>query len=133
MMVVSIIIILLCLLLPIAIISIIVSAIVKRNKEEKSDFENTIRGIYSYSILILSLFAIIIGTIVTFRVGLDVILPEESTSSYSSSYNNDEKERNENIVECLTNMSIVISCIPIFIYHNKLTKKIRETKNIENK
>ena len=118
-------------IIPIAIVALIVYAIVKKSKESKGGFETAIRNIYCYIILIITLFAIVIGTIAVFRVGLDVLLPEESTSSYTSAYNNPEREKNEKIVEVFSTLSLVITCIPIFMYHNKITKEIREEQKKE--
>ena len=111
---------------PIAILVLIISAIVKRNKEDKGNFEETIRSIYVYIILIITLVAIISGVIATFRIGLDVVLPEKST--YQSSYSSEQRERNENIIELFTTIALVVSVTPVFIYHNKLANKSRTTK-----
>ena len=113
---------------PIAVLVLIISAFMKRNKEEKSNFEETIRGIYVYIILIVSLITIISGVITTFRIGLDIALPEKSQSAYSS----EEQDRNENIIELATTISLVVTATPIFIYHNNLAKKSREIKTEEN-
>ena len=110
---------------PVAIIALIVSAIVKRKKESNDDFENVIRNIYCYIILIIALFSIVAGTITVFRVGLDILLPEESV------YNNAQLEKNENIVEVLSTLSIVLTCIPIFLYHNKITKMLKSKKIVD--
>ena len=75
---------------------------------------------------IITLVAIIMGVITAFRIGLDVILPEKSASQ--SSYDNDEMNRNENIIECFTTFSLVVSVIPVFIKHNKLAKEARKIK-----
>lgn len=118
--------------IPIAIIVLIVQAIVKRNsKEDKKDFEEIIRGIYIYLILIITLVAIIAGVIITFRVGLDVVLPEKYITS-TTYYNSQEREYNENVIELLTTISIVITSLPIFIYYNRLAKKDREIKKIND-
>ena len=114
---------------PIAVLVLIISAFMKRNKEEKSNFEETIRGIYVYIILIVSLITIISGVITSFRIGLDIVLPEKSQSSYRS----EEQDKNENIIELATTISLVVTATPIFIYHNKLAKKSREIKTEENK
>lgn len=111
---------------PIAILVLIISAIVKRNKEDKGNFEESIRNIYIYMVLIITLVAIIAGVIATFRIGLDVLLPEKST--YQSSYSSEMQERNENIIELFTTISLVVSATPIFIYHNKIVKKSRVKK-----
>lgn len=108
-------------IVPIAILILIISAVVKRNKEDKGHFEETIRNVYIYIILIVTLVAIIVGVIGTFRIGLDVVLPEKTT--YENSYNSEQREKNENIIELVTTLSLVISVTPIFIYHNKLAKK----------
>jgi len=118
-------------IVPITIVVLIITAISKKNKEDKKVFEDIVRNIYVYIILITTLVAIIAGIIDTFRIGLDIILPEKSL--YEKSYNSDLMERNENIVEFSTAFSIVISVIPIFIYHNNVAKKNRENKQEENK
>lgn len=116
---------------PVAIVILIIQAISKRNKDDKHGFDETIRNVYIYLILIITLVAIITGVITAFRVGLDVALPEKSTTSYTT-YNYSERERNNNIVELCTTLSIVITSIPIFVYHNKLAKKDKELKKQEN-
>lgn len=115
-------------IVPIAVLVLIISAFMKRNKEEKSNFEETIRGIYVYIILIVSLITIISGVITAFRIGLDIALPEKSQSAYSS----EEQDRNENIIELATTISLVVTATPIFIYHNNLAKKSRKIKTEEN-
>ena len=117
---------LLACIIPIGIVSLIISAVVKRNKDSKVSFEDSIRSIYVYIILIITLIAIISGTIATLRIGLDVLLPEESL--YQSSYSSDQQEKNENIIELFTILSLVISVTPVFTYHNRLAKKIKADK-----
>lgn len=109
---------------PIAVVVLIVTAIVKRNKEEKNNFDETVRNIYVYIILIITLITIITGVIATFRMGLDIILPEKSI--VENSYSDEQIERNEMIVEFATTLSLLIVAIPIFVYHNNLAKKARE-------
>ena len=111
-------------IVPIIIIAFIVSAISKRNKEEKNNFQDIIRNIYIYIILIICLITIITGIIVTFKIGLDLLFPEKSI--YQT--NNDQIYKNENIIELFTILSLVISTIPVFIYHNKLAKKDKASK-----
>lgn len=131
MMVIGLLIGLIACIIPIAIIVLIVSAIVKRNKEDKNNFDETIRNIYTYIILIVTLVAIISGVIATFRIGLDVILPEKSINE--SSYSTEQVDKNENIIEFCTTLSLVIAVIPVFIYHNNLAKKSRKSKTQETK
>ena len=118
-------------IVPVAIVILIIQAISKRNKDDKHGFDETIRNVYIYLILIITLVAIITGVITAFRVGLDVVLPEKSTTSYTT-YNYSERERNNNIVELCTTLSIVITSIPIFFYFYKLEKKDKELKKQEN-
>lgn len=120
---------LLMFIVPIAIIVLIVQAIAKRNKTKK-DFDNIMRSVYIYSILIITLIVIITGAISAFSVGLDVLLPEKDVSG--SLYNNQERELNINIVNLLTDIAAVVTCLPIFIYHNKLAKKDRNVKTKDN-
>lgn len=115
--------------IPIVIVILIISAIVKRNKEDKNNFGEIVRNIYIYIILIVTLVAIISGVIATFKMGLDIILPEKSV--YENSYDNEELEKNENIIELFTTISLVLSTLPVFIYHNKLARKSKEIKNQE--
>jgi len=117
---------LLACIIPIGIISLIISAVVKKNKESKVSFEDSIRSIYVYIILIITLISIIAGVIATLRIGLDVLLPEESL--YQNSYSSEQQEKNENIIELFTTLSLVISVTPVFMYHNKLAKKIKADK-----
>lgn len=114
---------------PIAIVILIISAFIRKSKEDKIKFEEIVRNIYIYLILIITLVAIIAGVIAAFRIGLDIALPEKYVTS--TSYNSQERERNENIVELLTTISIVITSVPIFIYHNKLAKEFRKNKSEE--
>ena len=79
-----------------------------------------------YIILIVTLVAIIAGVIATFRIGLDVVLPEKTINQ--SSYSSEARERNENIIELFTTIALVVSETPIFIYHNKMAKKSRAIK-----
>lgn len=119
---------LIILMVPIAVVILIISAFIRKNKEDKIKFEDIVRNIYIYIILIITLVAIISGVIAAFRVGLDIALPEKYTTT--TSYNSLERERNENIVELFTTISIVLTSVPIFIYHNKLAKESRKNKNI---
>lgn len=122
---------LLACIIPIGIIVLIVSAVVKKGKDSKGNFDDSIRSIYTYIILIVTLIAIIVGVIATFRIGLDVLLPEETV--YQSSYSNEQRQKNQNIVELYTTLSLVISVTPVFTYHNKLAKKIKAAKLEEQK
>ena len=115
---------------PIAVVVLIITAIVKRNKEDRNTFDETIRNIYVYIVLIITLITIISGVIYTFRIGVDILLPEKSL--YENSYSNEQRDRNEDIIEFTTTLTLVVSVIPVFMYHNKLSKKAKDKKMQEN-
>ena len=66
----------LILIAPVVIVAMIVSAIIKKknNETNKNIFEDTIRAIYVYIVLICALCAMIGGVISTFNYGLDVVM-----------------------------------------------------------
>lgn len=122
----------LILIAPIIVVAMIVSAIVKKknNETNKSFFEDTIRAIYVYIVLICALCAIIGGVISTFNYGLDVFLPEEE---YEETELSKERERNENIVDLATNIAIIAVAVPVFVYHSKIAKKAnKDAEKSEN-
>ena len=130
-------IILLIVILPIALIAMIITAIVKHNKntDQKSStakFEKSIRSIYVYIVLICLLCTIIGGTIYLFNSTLDLVFPEQKETksdiqyydtTYSPSKSNSNRERNENIVGIFTSSAMLVSCVPLFVYYNKVSKK----------
>lgn len=116
-------------IIPIAIFVLIVSAIVKKGKDNNFNFESSIRNVYTYLILIVTLISIISGVISALKIGLDLALPEES--AYESSYNNNEIDKNEDIIELLTTLSLVVAVTPVFIYHNKIAKQNKLDKIVE--
>ena len=132
-MVFALLIILLIAILPIAIISIIITAIVKHNKntDQKSStvkFEKSIRSIYVYIVLISLLCTIIGGTIYLFNSTLDLVLPEKSNSSNYYTTTPDvvgysTRQRNKKIVGIFTSSAMLVSCVPLFVYYNKVSKK----------
>ena len=46
----------------------------------------------------------------------------------TKSYPFDNNKMNENIIELCTTAALVVSVIPVFIYHNRLAQKNREKK-----
>lgn len=108
--------------LPIAVVAMIIGAVARKFKtgEDKPRFEETIRAIYVYIILIIALCAIFGGVISTFNYGLEILLPEKNTSS---TYNYEQRDYNQNMVDLYTSISVVAVSVPIFIYHSKIAKK----------
>lgn len=122
----------LILIAPVVIVAMIVSAIIKKknNETNKNIFEDTIRAIYVYIVLICALCAMIGGVISTFNYGLDVFLPEEE---YEETELSRERERNENVVDLATNIAIFAVAVPVFVYHSKIAKKAnKEAEKSEN-
>lgn len=113
-------------ILPVIVVAFIIGAISKKNKTNRSekeqfkDFENIIRSIYVYFLLICLLCAIIGGTIYLFSSTVDYILPEQPYSYNEDNYL--ESRRNSYIVGIFTASSILLSAIPLFVYHSKIAK-----------
>lgn len=115
--------------LPVIVIIMIGVAIAKRSKSSEGassikQFENSMRSIFTYIVLICLLCTIIGGTIYLFNSGLNLALPENSSNDYIDYYDYSlRRERNSNIVGILTSCSMLISCIPLFVYFNKVAKE----------
>lgn len=115
-------------ILPIALVIMIITAIVKKEKNgEKSSlksFEKSIRSIYVYIVLICLLCTIISGTIYLFNSSLNLVLPEKDAYTVNPDVvEYSTRERNKNIVGIFTSSAMLMSCVPLFIYYNKVSKK----------
>ena len=112
----------------IAVITAIITAVVKRavttnEAEEQANFTKTIRSIYVYLILICLLCAIIGGAILFFNSTINYLLPEENGyTSHMDRHNYTERERNTAIVGMFTASAILVSTVPLFIYHNRIAR-----------
>ncbi|MDD2627706.1 MAG: hypothetical protein PHR25_01360 [Clostridia bacterium] len=127
--------------IPIVIVVGIVMAIVKKGKSEtdSEDFEKIVRTLYTYLLVIGFLGGIITGVVSAVNTGVDYFLPEEKEIIEPAKYNeydykhneilneelNNERRKNENVVNMYTSFATVAICTPMFIYHLKLTKKDR--------
>ena len=132
--------IILTMLVPSAIIALIIAAAV--NKEKGADgtrFSLGVKTVYTYIIVIATLFMIVAGTIVAVSSLLDYFLPEselEECTDYNSSYYCSEatklirikNEKNAGITEFAASLAVVIIATPLFISHSKEAKKLREEK-----
>lgn len=140
-MIFSLLLLLLFAIIPIAVVVMIIVAIIKRGKSADGSssiklFEKSIRSIYVYIVLICLLCTIIGGIIYLFNSGLDLLIPKKKNPEYydysydydynyktESNLNNELRERNEKLVGVFTSSSMLISCVPLFVYYNKLAKR----------
>lgn len=107
---------------PVTLISMVLTAAGKKNRDDTKNTEYSIRNIYVYTILLISLLAMIICSISALRTGLDIILPEKSTHNY---YTSQQVSRNDGIISFITSLSIVIVAIPVFIKHSRLASELK--------
>ena len=128
----SIIFIILALVIPIGIIALIVHLISKKNSnngEKKDNFEKVIRTIYTYILVLAFLIASVASFISAVDTMADYLLPEEEYNSYNEDNDyrrvalNKQNDRNEMVVNMITNFATVVICVPMFVYHMNLTKK----------
>ena len=126
-------------LLPVGIIVLIVSAAVNKEKgNNTTKFANGVRTVYTYIIVIATLFMIIAGTIVAVPSILDYFLPESELEVpyYSQDKQEHEleirNERYEGLTNFVTSLAIVVIATPIFLSYSAEAKKLRIEK-IENK
>ena len=116
-------IVLISVILPVAFLVMIILAASKKNREDIARAEHSLRNVYIYTLLIILLFTIIFCSIYAFRLGLDLLFPEEETYRYSYSYASPQYQRNVDLVNLFTQISMVIVAIPLFTKHSKLAKK----------
>ncbi len=135
------------LLIPIVIITIIVVAIVRKNKEgEKTEsFEKIVRMIYVYILLICFLFMTVGSVIYAFNSAINYFIPESTvTNKYSvqpdlakdTNYNEElralekennlRNEKNQSLTDLVTAIAMAVVAVPMFIYHSKLARELKE-------
>jgi len=134
----------LVMLVPVAIVALIVAAAVNKDKgNDSTRFSNGVRAVYTYIIVIATLFMIIAGTITAVSSLLDYFLPESElevvgencrdyySSSYCSATTKEIKiqnEKNIGMTEFASSLALVIVAIPLFVTHSKEAKRLREAK-----
>jgi len=94
--------------LPILIVVFIVSLLIKSKDQES--FEEKIRVIYMYTVIIVSLIMMVGGVISLFSSGLSLIFPDDFDNT------------NRIVVSMITSATIVFISLPLFMYHNKKVK-----------
>lgn len=119
----SIIIGILAITLPIAVVIFLISALVRSVKRDNNEdeFQNVIRTMYIYIVMIILLIMIVTSIIVLFNSILDVLLPEVVNNTYDP--NASTREMNRNIATFTSNGAMLCITIPMFIYYSKLAKK----------
>ena len=88
-----------------------------------------IRTIYTYILVLAFLIASVASFISAVDTMADYLLPEEEYNSYNEDNDyrrvalNKQNDRNEMVVNMITNFATVVICVPMFVYHMNLTKK----------
>ena len=131
-------------LIPTAIVALIVAAAIHKEKgDDGSRFSIGVKSVYTYIVIIATLFMIISGTIVSVSSLLDYFLPESEMETiddkcneyYSNSYCNEDmreirirNEKNSGITEFAGSLALVIVAAPIFVSHSREVKRLRNEK-----
>ena len=126
--------IILALIIPIGIVALVIHLISKKsannNGEKKDNFEKIIRTIYTYILVLGFLIATVASFISAIDLLADYLLPEEREITYfDEDYDyrdqalDERNDRNEMIVDMVTNFAIFAISLPMFVYHMNLTKK----------
>ncbi|MDF2865662.1 MAG: hypothetical protein K0R72_473 [Clostridia bacterium] len=108
--------------LPIALIVFIISAIirsVRRDNNAEESFQDIIRTMYIYLVMIIFLMLFVGSTISLFNSCLELLLPESSQYEHISTVTS----TNRTIADVTTNIAILCISIPMFLYYSTLAKK----------
>lgn len=139
------------LITPFLIAVIVISAVAKSKGKTYKDFILGARILFAYFFVIISLFAIVIGSIVSVNAMLNYYIPDSKINTenmnkinYSDDYYTEEEkiqiqeyseynlevqienEKSNFLKESLSTISFVIIAIPIFIYFSKVVKKHKD-------
>jgi hypothetical protein len=109
--------------LPIAIIILLVSALIRGVRKDKSEesFNNVIRTMYVYIVMIIFLIMIVGSIIAIFDSTLDVLLPEVVDNSYDPYAST--RTMNRAIASLTSNAALFCISVPMFIYYSRLARK----------
>ncbi|MDD2376000.1 MAG: hypothetical protein PHD15_01920 [Clostridia bacterium] len=118
--------------LPIAVIAFLVIAISRGVKKDGFDesFQDVIRTVYVYVIMIVFLIMFFAATVSLFNSCLEILLPDTTQKVYDSNITN--TTTNRTIAEITTNITMLCISIPMFIYFSGIAKK-EHNKGIDNK
>lgn len=113
-------------IVPIAVIVLIVKLLTSKKDDTKGlvNFERVVRSFYVYIILVFAFVMIVVGAISAFSSGLDILLPEVNNVE-SVRYVN---ELNESKVEFTEALAVLVTGVPLFVYHSKAAKSIEKSK-----
>lgn len=116
----------LALVTPIAVIVLIVKLVTAKKDDENGmvSFEKGVRSFYVYAILVVAFCMLVLGAIGAFSAGLDILLPEVADVT-SRIYVN---ELNESKIEFAEAVGVLVTAIPLFVYHSKVAKSIDKRK-----
>lgn len=121
----------LILVLPVALVSLIISAAVSKDKGEYTKFKNGVKISYTYIIVIVTLLMIIISSISAVSSVANYLLPESEITS-NNTYDV-RIEKNESIRNIAISASVLIVAIPLFIINSKKTIEFNKIKSDNKK
>lgn len=109
--------------LPVAVIIFIISALVRSVRKDKTEenFQNIIRTMYVYVVMIIFLIMIVGSIISMFDSTLDVLLPEIVNNEYD--VNASTRSMNRSISNLTSSATLFCISVPLFVYYSKLAKK----------
>jgi glucose uptake protein GlcU len=119
----SIIITILAITLPIALVIFLISAIIRSVRKDKNEesFQNIIRTMYVYLVMIILLIIVVTSIVVLFDSGLDILLPEVVSTTYDASAAT--RALNSDIATFTSNIAMLCISIPMFVYYSSLARK----------
>lgn len=118
---------LLVFILPVALVSVIIAAVVSKDKNEYTKFKNGVKISYTYIIVIFALITIIVSSISIVSSIADYILPESEITS--SDVYDVRIEKNESIRNIALSASALLLTIPLFIINSKKTIEFNKIKS----
>lgn len=139
-------------IIPIIVITMIIVAIVKKNKdgEKAESFEKVVRMIYVYVLLIAFLFMTVGSVIYAFNSAVNYYIPESKITQINNATDvvkpdiaiypgystkeieklqkesNLKSEKNLSITDFATAIAMLLISVPMFLYHGKLARKLKE-------
>ncbi len=106
-------------ILPIALVVFLIMAIVKSVKKDNSEesFQDVIRTMYVYTVMIIFLVMFFASTISLFNSCMTLLLPDTTQNGLSVT------STNRTIADVTTNITMLCISIPLFAYYSRIAKK----------